>query len=157
MASAGAQISIICRHLAEKWGTTYIQSHHMRRRLHPQATMLSTIEHLVLLDLLGSTRPLVRSYFPDTAWLFDSLVSAEHRLGHSGVFYDEGKAAWEEWDSFFMARTNFHVPMGYIDDDHVPFLQRGVPILHVITSPFPQVWHTMKVCSGIAVLERVLC
>lgn len=30
---------------------------------------------------------------------------------------------------------------GFIEDDHIPFLEREVPILHVIPSPFPSVWH----------------
>lgn len=33
---------------------------------------------------------------------------------------------------------------GYIGDDHVPFMARGVEVLHIIPSPFPQVWHTMN-------------
>jgi glutaminyl-peptide cyclotransferase len=28
-----------------------------------------------------------------------------------------------------------------IEDDHVPFMRRGVPILHAITVPFPETWH----------------
>ena len=32
---------------------------------------------------------------------------------------------------------------GKISDDHLPFLDRGVPILHLIPSPFPSVWHTV--------------
>lgn len=28
-----------------------------------------------------------------------------------------------------------------IDDDHVPFMQRNVPVIHLIPSPFPEVWH----------------
>ena len=36
-------------------------------------------------------------------------------------------------------------PFGYrIQDDHTPFLQRQVPILHLIPSPFPRVWHTFN-------------
>lgn len=31
-----------------------------------------------------------------------------------------------------------------IQDDHVPFLARGVEILHIIPSPFPSVWHKME-------------
>lgn len=31
-----------------------------------------------------------------------------------------------------------------IDDDHKPFERRGVPIIHVIASPFPSVWHTLR-------------
>ncbi|KAJ2980508.1 hypothetical protein NQ176_g2594 [Zarea fungicola] len=34
--------------------------------------------------------------------------------------------------------------MGTVQDDHVPFMQRGVDILHLIPSPFPAVWHTME-------------
>lgn len=30
-----------------------------------------------------------------------------------------------------------------VQDDHVPFLARGVEVLHVIPTPFPRVWHTM--------------
>jgi hypothetical protein len=32
---------------------------------------------------------------------------------------------------------------GFIADDHVPFLRRGVDILHVIPTPFPKFWHTL--------------
>jgi glutaminyl-peptide cyclotransferase len=28
-----------------------------------------------------------------------------------------------------------------VDDDHEPFMHRGVPILHIIPTPFPSVWH----------------
>ncbi len=31
-----------------------------------------------------------------------------------------------------------------IEDDHKPFETRGVPILHLIPIPFPEVWHTIK-------------
>ncbi|NXI47494.1 QPCTL protein, partial [Galbula dea] len=33
---------------------------------------------------------------------------------------------------------------GPVEDDHLPFLQRGVPILHLIPTPFPRVWHTLE-------------
>jgi glutaminyl-peptide cyclotransferase len=33
---------------------------------------------------------------------------------------------------------------GGISDDHLPFMFRGVPILHMIPSPFPAVWHTLN-------------
>lgn len=31
-----------------------------------------------------------------------------------------------------------------IEDDHIPFLSRGVPVLHLISYPFPSVWHTPR-------------
>ena len=30
---------------------------------------------------------------------------------------------------------------GFVEDDHIPFMVRGVEILHIIPSPFPKVWH----------------
>jgi len=33
---------------------------------------------------------------------------------------------------------------GGISDDHLPFISQGVSVLHVIPSPFPDVWHTME-------------
>jgi glutaminyl-peptide cyclotransferase len=116
---------------------------HSKRKLMFSATQMSTIEHLVLLDLLGNSRPRISSYFLSTAWLFDSLASAESRLGQSGAFDDADH--WDSKDSFFVRRTGQEHNVGYIADDHVPFLQRGVNILHVIASPFPRVWHTLKV------------
>jgi len=32
----------------------------------------------------------------------------------------------------------------WIEDDHIPFMERGVPILHLITQPFPKVWHQQE-------------
>lgn len=28
-----------------------------------------------------------------------------------------------------------------MEDDHIPFLKRNVPVLHIIPKPFPNVWH----------------
>lgn len=33
---------------------------------------------------------------------------------------------------------------GFVQDDHVPFMARGVEILHIIPTPFPRVWHDMS-------------
>ncbi|KAL8669424.1 MAG: hypothetical protein Q9168_005981 [Polycauliona sp. 1 TL-2023] len=33
---------------------------------------------------------------------------------------------------------------GMIGDDHVPFMEKGVEVLHIIPSPFPHVWHRME-------------
>lgn len=30
-----------------------------------------------------------------------------------------------------------------VDDDHRPFFEKGVNIVHVIPQPFPKVWHTI--------------
>ena len=129
-------------HLAETWATAYLPPHPKRRLLSASSpiTQLSTIEHLILLDLLGAADPRVRSYFPDTAWLFDALVDAETRLRASGIL-----DATVLGGSFFRQRSATDHSLGYMGDDHVPFLHRGVSVLHVITEPFPRVWHTLGV------------
>ncbi|KAI4250096.1 MAG: hypothetical protein L6R40_000268 [Gallowayella cf. fulva] len=33
---------------------------------------------------------------------------------------------------------------GMIGDDHVPFMERGVEVLHIIPTPFPRVWHNRE-------------
>jgi glutaminyl-peptide cyclotransferase len=86
----------------------------------------------------------VQSYFPETGWLFDELLSAETKLGEGG--YLTGPASTvDRYYSFFKARTGHETVYGYIGDDHTPFLSRGVSVLHVITSPFPRVWHKLSV------------
>ncbi|ETW86341.1 Metallo peptidase M28 [Heterobasidion irregulare TC 32-1] len=133
------------RHLADKWSSTFLPPH-PKRRLLPYSsppTALSTLEHLVLLDLLGASAPRIRSFFPDTGWLFDMLVRAEDRLRAEGLLDPAGAGAAEAWRSFFVPRTGKEASMGYVGDDHVPFLRRGVSVLHVIAEPFPRVWHTL--------------
>ncbi|KAG2135219.1 uncharacterized protein EDB93DRAFT_1242599 [Suillus bovinus] len=133
------------RHLADKWSTTYIAPNSKRRLLeHTSLTELSTIEHIILLDLLGAPNPTIRSYFIDTAWLFDAMISAETRLKDAGAL-DEAETS-TNFRSFFLPRTGSgnQYNYGYIGDDHVPFLQKGVNILHIIAYPFPHVWHTLR-------------
>lgn len=113
-------------------------------------TKIDTIEHLVLLDLLGAEKPLVQSFFPSTAWLYDGMAAAEHRLGLLGLFNeadmaDPEEGEWRPWSGFFMPRTGYQHSYGRIEDDHIPFMRLGVPILHMIATPFPRVWHTSGV------------
>ncbi|CAK5265321.1 unnamed protein product [Mycena citricolor] len=109
-------------------------------------TEISGIEHFILLDLLGAENPQIRSYTLDTAWLYDGLVSVETRLGDSGAYAygSEQSMAPGHWRSFFASRSSVEMNLGGIGDDHVPFLQKGVDVLHLISSPFPNVWHTVR-------------
>jgi glutaminyl-peptide cyclotransferase len=140
-------MSSLRRHLAEKWATTYIPPSQRRRLMNVQMTELGGIEHFILLDLLGAPQPSIRSFFIDTAWLFDSLVSVERRLGESGAFAyaNDMSMAPGKWTSYFRPRTTASMNFGYVGDDHLPFLQRGVSVLHLIAEPFPHVWHTIGV------------
>jgi glutaminyl-peptide cyclotransferase len=141
-------------HLAEQWATSYVSPHAKRRLLTSQQTELAGIEHFVLLDLLGAPHPLIQSYFADTHWLFDALSNVEQRLLDLGLLVSpsaDGSPVGETV-SFFLPRK-VHSYVGHIEDDHLPFIQRGVSVLHVISSPFPRVWHTLKVRHSRAVLS----
>lgn len=117
-----------------------------------QTTQLGAVEVLILLDLLGAPKPLIPSFFESTAWLYDGLVAAEHRLGQLGLFNNPGSTdpaaiEWHAWSSFFMPRTHYQHNVGRIEDDHIPFLHRGVNVLHLIPPAFPLVWHSLRVCN----------
>nr|XP_031862985.1 uncharacterized protein CI109_001460 [Kwoniella shandongensis]KAA5530057.1 hypothetical protein CI109_001460 [Kwoniella shandongensis] len=125
------------RHLASEWADTYLPPSHplSRRRMSPPPTILNTIDVLVLLDLLGNTHSKIYSYSRETDWLHSEMASADERLkAERLVKVEKGQ---EEW----FGKTRLH--KGMIGDDHVPFMQRGVSILHVISNPFPAVWHTL--------------
>jgi len=135
------------RHLAEKWENTYVVPH-PARRLNMPRTVLSTIEHLILLDLLGAPNPIIPSYYSSTAWLFDALISIESRLEQSGHLKTNKESVpagqVRAFNSFFKPRQKAIESHLWIDDDHMPFLHKGVSTLHIIPSTFPKVWHTLK-------------
>jgi glutaminyl-peptide cyclotransferase len=121
-------------------------------------TPLSSISLFLLLDLLGSPNPTVPSYFRTTHWAYRHMSNLESRLrslslfrsspnhpskrgpettpkgqSREPVFLTDGKKASE--GGFFG---------GGILDDHIPFLARGVEVLHIIPSPFPYgIWHEL--------------
>ncbi|XP_013878295.1 glutaminyl-peptide cyclotransferase-like a [Austrofundulus limnaeus] len=116
------------RHLAELMASTP----------HPTAsshtTLLQAVDLFVLLDLLGGPNPLIANHFDNTARWFDRLIAAEKRLHRQGLL-----------KSHPSEQTYFRkdVYLGPVQDDHIPFLHKGVPVLHIIATPFPQFWHTL--------------
>ncbi|KAI1636512.1 glutaminyl-peptide cyclotransferase [Biscogniauxia mediterranea] len=107
-------------------------------------TRIESIDLFLLLDLLGGPNPNVPSYFPETHWAYQGMAKVEERMRklgvlstkpQNGLFLSEGSK--EQVQSRYQNA-------GYVLDDHVPFLTRGVNVLHIIPSPFPPVWHTMR-------------
>ncbi|XP_074436031.1 glutaminyl-peptide cyclotransferase isoform X2 [Larus michahellis] len=90
---------------------------------------------LVLLDLIGAPNPVFPNYFPNTIRWFQRLQAIEQELHNMNLLKDH-----------LVERQYFQTTLhrGLVEDDHVPFLLRGVPVLHLIPSPFPAVWHTME-------------
>lgn len=122
-----------CRALAESWETTRYDT---GSRF---STPLEAISLFVLLDLLGAAEPNIPSYFPTTHWAYRNLAKVEGRLRKLGMLETKPKR------SFLAGGEKEEVKFrGFVEDDHVPFMKRGVDILHVIPTPFPPVWHTME-------------
>ncbi len=79
------------------------------------------------------------SYFPRTHWAYEHMSSVERRMRDQDLL--ETKVRTPFLPDHKKRATQF--THGYIEDDHIPFMQRGVDILHIIPNPFPKVWHTM--------------
>ncbi|ELQ38335.1 hypothetical protein ACKVWC_005963 [Pyricularia oryzae] len=111
--------------------------------VHPQSSIhsnsLKSISLFVLLDLLGAPTPRIPSYFQNTHWAYQNMAKVEERLRKLDLLQAQQK------NPFLVeaGKPSGAFTQGYILDDHVPFMDRGVDILHVIPTPFPSVWHTM--------------
>ena len=123
------------RALAEEWETMHNSAMSTYR------SPLRSIDLFVLLDLLGAADPTVPSYFKTTHWAYQHLADVEQRLRSLDLLRtstnrpflpEKDKKDHERWLG------------GFIGDDHVPFMQRGVEILHLIAYPFPTTWHTIN-------------
>jgi len=88
------------------------------------------IDIFVLLDLIGARGMEFSKLERSTGDWYDRLVAIERNLKRTNVI--NGKTLFK--DEF--------LPAG-IEDDHIPFKRRGVPILHLIAYPFPRAWHKM--------------
>ncbi|XP_030330998.1 glutaminyl-peptide cyclotransferase-like protein [Strigops habroptila] len=123
----------------EEWSDTdsLYGARHLAARMaatrHRAGTHLSAMSLLVLLDLLGARDPAIHSHFPSTHHWFLRLVHIEQRLRRLRLLH----AAPPDPPFFRLSPAP-----GPVEDDHVPFLQRGVPVLHLIPLPFPPAWHT---------------
>ncbi|TDZ20268.1 Glutaminyl-peptide cyclotransferase-like protein [Colletotrichum orbiculare MAFF 240422] len=118
------------RALAQSW----------EAEIHPDSiykTGLSSISLFLLIDLLGAPNPRIPSYFPSTHWAYRKMAKIEQRMRELGVLETKPKRPFmvdKDKESVSSSR-------GYVLDDHVPFMERGVEILHIIPTPFPDVWH----------------
>ncbi|XP_017059846.1 glutaminyl-peptide cyclotransferase isoform X2 [Drosophila ficusphila] len=114
------------RHLAKKW--------HNEKKL-------DRIDMLVLLDLLGAPDPAFYSFFENTESWYMRMQSVEARLANMELLerYASSGVAQRYPTRYFQPQA---MRSSFIEDDHIPFLQRNVPVLHIIPVPFPSVWHT---------------
>lgn len=119
---------------------------HWEAEAHPPSSTfknpIDSISLFVLLDLLGAPEPRVASYFKSTHWAYEHLAGIEARMRGLGLLQSKPRAPFLPE----MGKLASHFPPGpsFVSDDHVPFMQRGVEILHVIPTPFPWFWHEME-------------
>lgn len=134
--------------LAESWENT----HHTAMSTYHNA--ISSISLFLLLDLLGSKNPRVPSYFKTTHWAYKNMATIEKRLRDLQEFksspnHPSKREAPKKrtQEPMFLPegdKTTERFMGGMIQDDHVPFMARGVEVLHIIPSPFPRVWHDIS-------------
>jgi glutaminyl-peptide cyclotransferase len=94
---------------------------------------LDRMDVMVLLDLIGAKDPQFTSTQRKTQLHFNRMARIEADLRKTNSL--NGRK------SIFQSRTNYFAS---VEDDHIPFLERGVPILHLIVLPFPEVWHKLS-------------
>ncbi|RYO98134.1 hypothetical protein DL764_007179 [Monosporascus ibericus] len=122
------------RALAERWEAEAYSASAAYR------SPLDSIDLFLLLDLLGAADPRVQSYFQETHWAYQRMAKLEERMRKLGLLKSTPKRP-------FLPESRKHpvqFSSAYVQDDHVPFMVRGVPVLHIIPMPFPPVWHTME-------------
>ncbi|KAJ3082680.1 hypothetical protein HDU99_001971 [Rhizoclosmatium hyalinum] len=138
------------RHLAQKWETTALDGSSVdpkRRRTDPtnpkKRSLIKSIDVFVLLDLLGDPTSTFINTNPKTTWMWDRLVDIETRLAKLQLLSQQknDNVNLLNIPAYFTPSSFTNAGMG-IDDDHRPFRDRGVPIVHCIAVPFPKTWHT---------------
>jgi Zn-dependent M28 family amino/carboxypeptidase len=83
---------------------------------------IARLRALILVDMIGDRDLHIRRETASTSWLTDAIWAAAKRLNLSDAFVDSSTQ---------------------IEDDHIPFLNAGVPAVDVIDGPedYPP-WHT---------------
>jgi Zn-dependent M28 family amino/carboxypeptidase len=81
---------------------------------------LSTLKALVLVDMVGDRSLRIMRETASTRWLTDTVWRTAKSLGYSSIFVDDATR---------------------IEDDHIPFLNAGVPSVDLIDLDYPA-WHT---------------
>lgn len=100
-------------------------SRHLASKLAADGT-LSKISAVVLVDMIGDTDLDIKRDLVSTPWLVDLMWATSRNLGHGRFFLGNETA---------------------IEDDHVPFRERGIPAIDIIDfnyGPNNSYWHTRR-------------
>jgi len=83
---------------------------------------LASLKALILVDMIADRDLRIRRDLNSTRWLSDIVWDAAKRVNQTGVFVSESTE---------------------IEDDHLPFVQAGVPSVDIIDLEYPA-WHTAQ-------------
>lgn len=97
---------------------TYGSRHYVQSER--QRGTLGTIRALVLVDMIADRDLNILRESSSTPWLTDIIWNAARRLGYDRHFLDQATL---------------------IEDDHIPFLDAGIPAVVIIDMDYPP-WHT---------------
>ncbi len=86
-----------------------------------KAHALPSLKAMILVDMIGADGLVLRRETKSTAWLTDTIWSTARRLAYGHVFVDAG------------------LP---VEDDHLAFLEAGVPSVDLIDLQDYPYWHT---------------
>uniref|UniRef100_A0A183I978 glutaminyl-peptide cyclotransferase n=1 Tax=Soboliphyme baturini TaxID=241478 RepID=A0A183I978_9BILA len=101
---------------------------------HPSVTELHRIDAFVLLDLLGAPNCYIYNYEVNDKKVYKYFPDTEEKLRKIKSCLPLNRQIFKR-DMLF----------GYaVEDDHLPFFERGVKIVHLIPAHFPSVWHTLN-------------
>lgn len=125
------------RSLAEEWDNA------PNPAMSTYKTKLESISLFVLLDLLGAQDPSIPTYFKTTHWAYQNMARLESRLRRLDQFKSAKGKIWF-YDFEKDAHTASSFPSYVMQDDHIPFMAKGVEILHLIPLQFPAVWHRIE-------------
>jgi Zn-dependent M28 family amino/carboxypeptidase len=89
-------------------------------RMAQQAKAIPSLKANILVDMIADRNLRIRRDTLSTPWLTDLIWRTASALGHGDVFVSEPTT---------------------VEDDHVPFLEAGVPSVDIIDLDYPQ-WHT---------------
>ena len=99
---------------------TYGSRHYVEDGL--KTGSIKGLKALILLDMIGDKDLTIRRDSNSTPWLVDIIWSAAAKLGHGGTIPNQ---------------------LTTIEDDHIPFVRAGVPVVDVIDLDNPT-WHTAQ-------------
>ncbi|KAL3110968.1 hypothetical protein niasHT_017141 [Heterodera trifolii] len=118
------------RHLADTWERKWYPS--TDGSAFELSREIDRIDVFVLLDLLGAKNPHIQSVpGHGAASLFEQLPYTEGQLAKLNLL--------NRIPRIFYPGTSY---FGAVEDDHLAFMRKGVPVLHLISVPFPHFWHT---------------